>query len=151
MRLINNHINSIYKLKVIFIHFKMSSEYVENIKIPSTIPIMKYRYQTNGGGNKNRPLLVQYSSGPEINIKYLNHLKDNIINTKMKYVHPIVFVGFAKQFTNKNDIRFEEHKLFKLRIWSNQLRDCYDAHELDKVNYLTYIIGSKIIKYLNTY
>ena len=39
------------------------------------------------------------------------------------------------------------HKLFKLRIWSNQLRECFQNQKYTDVDYLAHYIGCKIIKY----
>lgn len=124
-----------------------SFEYVENIPIPRELPTVSYRYQPYGGNNKNRPVLIRYGNGPELRLINLNKLKEKIVETKLKYVYPIVFVQFAKKYINKDDIKFDDQKLFKLRIWANQLRDSYRDNQQDVVDYLTYIIGSKIIKY----
>lgn len=127
-----------------------SSLYVKYIPIPETLPKISYRYQEHGGSNKNRPLLIKYSSGIEFNINDIITLKNKIINTKEKYVYPITFVNFARSYINNDDIVFNKHKLFKLRIWSNQLRDLFQNQDYSGVDYLAYIIGCKIIKYAKT-
>ena len=125
-----------------------SSLYVKYIPIPETLPKISYRYQQGGGSNKNRPLLIKYSSGIELNLNDIVTLKNNIINTKEKYVYPITFVNFARGYIFvMGDIIFDKHKLFKLRIWSNQLRDLFQNRDYSGVDYLAYIIGCKIIKY----
>ena len=126
-----------------------SFEYVEYIPIPKTLPKISYRYETCGGLNKNRPLLIKYSSGIELNLNDITVLKNNIINTKEKYVYPITFVNFAKRYIYSDNILFDKRKLFKLRIWSNQLRECFRKQNYNEADYLTYIIGCKIIKYAN--
>ena len=122
-------------------------EYVEPIQIPSRLPAMTYRYQITGGNNKTRPLLIKYGNGEELRLTNLNMLKKKIIETKLKYVYPITFVEFAKKYVKREDVKFRDREMFKLRIWANQLRDYHNSGRHDVVDYLTYMIGCKIVKY----
>lgn len=124
-----------------------SSRYVKYISIPKKLPTISCRYKQCGGSNKNRPLLIKYSTGIELNLNDIISLKNNIINTKEKYVHPMAFVNFARGYICNDDIIFDKHKLFKLRIWSNQLRELFQNRNYNDADYLAYIIGCKIIKY----
>ena len=124
-----------------------SDKFVNYISIPKTLPKISYKYKPYGGSNKNRPLFIKYLSGIELNINDITILKNDIINTKEKYVYPVTFVNFAKRYINKDNVVFDKHKLFKLRIWSNQLRELFKNQEYGSVDYLAYIIGCKIIKY----
>lgn len=126
-----------------------SSKYVKYIPIPKNLLNFSYRYKSTGGLNKNRPLLIKYPSGIELNLNDITTLKNDIIKTEEKYVYPIVFVNFAKRYIHSDNILFDKHKLFKLRIWSNQLRECFQNQNYNEVDYLAYIIGCKIIKYAN--
>lgn len=126
-------------------------KYVNYISIPSHIPKVSYRYMPCGKSNKNRRLLVKYhSSDKELYLDDITKLKNDIINTKERYVYPTVYVNFAKKYVYNNDnIVFDNHKLFKLRIWSNQLRECFQNQKYNDVDYLAHYIGCKIIKYAN--
>lgn len=126
-----------------------ASKYVKYIPIPKILPKISYRYKSYGGSNKNRPLFIKYSSGIELNLNDITTLKNNIIKTEEKYVYPIIFVNFAKLYIYSDNILFDKHKLFKLRIWSNQLRECFQKQNYSEADYLAYIIGCKIIKYAN--
>lgn len=124
-------------------------QYVNYIDIPDEIPNLKYSYRPCGKSNKNRPVYIKYkASGVELKLSDITNLKNDIINTKRKYVYPLVFVHFAAGYDmQKNNIVFNEDKLFKLQVWSNQLREYYDDERYDKVDYLAYVIGCKILKY----
>ena len=78
-------------------------------------------------------------------------LKEKIFETSLKYVYPIVFVKFAKKYVKKQDVKFNDQQLFKLRIWANQLRELKSNSEGDEnisaIDYLTYQIGVRIVKY----
>ena len=134
---------------------KQQHEYIEHIDIPATIPTPMYRYQSHGGSNKNRDVLVHYPGfTQELKLDALNTLRDDIIKTREKFVYPTVFVNFVKRITYipKNKlVIFSDDDLFKLRIWSNQVRGCNNANELKSVEYLTYRIGERIMAYFSLY
>ena len=124
-------------------------KFVEYFKMPRVIPSPSHRFKPYGGTNKNRPVYVKYhNNGEEFDIVDLNKLKESILSTKEKFVHPLVYVNFAKTYKpSLEKIKFTPHRLFKLRIWSNQLRDCQKKQMTDRLDYITYLIASKIIKY----
>ena len=106
----NQNIN--VKLKVIFSLNKMSEQeqhkYVNYISIPSHIPKVSYRYMPCGKSNKNRRLLVKYhSSDKELYLDDITKLKNDIINTKERYVYPTVFVNFALCLIIINYLNYE--------------------------------------------
>lgn len=126
-----------------------NGKFVEYFKIPKNIPVPSHRYKPYGVSNKNRPVYVKYhSNGDEFDVSDLNSLKESILNTKEKFVHPLVYVNFVKKYKpGIEKARFTSHRLFKLRIWSNQLRDCQRKQMIDRLDYITYLIACKIIKY----
>ena len=125
-----------------------SNEYVEYIKIPNPLPKLQHRFQSCGGSNKNRKILIKYSSsGSELYSNALHDLQENILRTKEKYAYPIVFVNFVKHhLVTDKKIVFDDETLFKMRIWANQLRECKRNNELQNLDYLTYCIGDLAFK-----
>lgn len=122
-------------------------KYVKLIHIPDQLPTFSYEYEIYGGNNKNRPLLIRYGNNAQLRLNDLNKLKEKIIETKLKYVYPVVFSEFAKKYVNDDEVKFDMRRLFKLRIWANQLRECHRNGEHNIEDYLTYMIGCKILKY----
>lgn len=66
-----------------------------------------------------------------INPYYMSTLINDIIKTNGKYVYPMVFVNYLKQTLAINEkVNFNNELLLHLRIWSNQIRELSNKHNI---------------------
>lgn len=88
-----------------------------------------------------------------VNETHLHSFITNILSTDSKFVYPLVFVNFIRNYLQTEDkISFDPHELLKLRVWANQLRNehgfknkqtYYNQREL----YIGYVICCEMIYY----
>lgn len=142
---------------------------IENIIIPKPKTILSHHEENkiwfNNDEDENDEV---YNKSNVITEYILNEFIQSVIETKLQYVHPLVFVktcskvyalqhytpkvnGFRKNSSNKNKnkpvrkhpihIIFNEIDMFKLRMWCNQLRNYYKQDkDTNVVQYIAYSI-----------
>lgn len=121
---------------------------VKPIALPRYTPKPTYKFKQHGINNKNRPIFISYLNGTEFDLSVINELKCKMLTSEhICNVH--VFIKFAKAYKpSAKNIRFSSRRLFKLRTWSNQLKSLSKSHQIPELLYFTYVIGCKIIKYM---
>lgn len=120
-----------------------------HLDIPSKLPKMQYRFAPGSKSHK-RDVLIRYDSGTEFVQSHLLCLRKGIFDTIDDYVHPLVYVDFAKNNVYKapNDkVVFGKDQLLELRYLSNDLRNKVNTLTDDIINYLVYTIACRIIAY----
>lgn len=103
--------------------------------------------------SNKRVLILLSLSKNDLQIRY-SYLLDFIKKISIEedlYVSPVLFINLVRQHFNiHNKIVFNDYDLFKLRIWTNQLREIILQQNSEIINdellYIAYTIYSEAIK-----
>lgn len=133
---------------------KSISNRIDSLDIPELIPKMDYTYK--GGKGRNKNVLIRYHNDDYIiSQDDLVRFTREIIDTRGRYVYPLVFVRIVRPYittcSSSDSITFQPQDLRTLQIWGNQLRNIADTdnRQIDLEYYLAYQIATKAIEYAN--
>ena len=133
---------------------------IKLLSIPDEVQNMEYNVNSGCKRRKFLDVSVRYPGYKDyFPMNDFTKFKNDILNTVGKYVYPVVFINYPNMFAKSGSRRFKDEHLRKLQLWGNQLRDVHgeiyegmDENEyitkIRIVDYLTYVILVKSIKYL---
>ena len=80
------------------------------------------------------------------NLSTLTKMINEILDTTIMYVHPLVFVNTCLEVLNEHSqtkykkIKFSDTDLFKLRVWANRIREIYREDARADTIYMGYYL-----------
>ena len=126
----------------------------QDVKYINCVPKIQITPYANISTNKNILLVpideLEYIKSIQSNIQTLNKSKhlfyinpynlsiliNDIINTNGKYVYPMAHVNYLKNTLCVSDkVNFNNETLLYLRIWSNQIREIANKHNITNYKY----------------
>ena len=86
------------------------------------------------------------------NMSALTKMINEILDTTIMYVHPLVFVNACLEILNEHrqvkykKIKFGDIDLFKLRVWANRIRDVYREDANADTLYMGYYLMFNMVR-----